>query len=140
MEIRNALQKIENYLTVVSNLNKTILSEGTMSRDELLLMKRYLYTSIDRIEDIERSLIIDKKSDKSFTPTATSENKFTPAREKEIVEVPETDHIEDVEAKLSNDQKDEFEDMVEDIQTEISAEQKEIVACSTSGTSTSSIG
>ena len=39
MEIRNALQKIENYLTVVANLNKTILSEGTMSRDEFTLMK-----------------------------------------------------------------------------------------------------
>jgi hypothetical protein len=82
MEIRNALQKIENYLTVVSNLNKTILSEGTMSRDELLLMKKYLYTSIDRVEDIERSLIIDKREDKSFTPTAPIENKFITQKEK----------------------------------------------------------
>lgn len=45
---------------VVSNLSDN-LSEGTMSRDELLLMKKYLYTSIDRIEDIERSLVIDKE-------------------------------------------------------------------------------
>lgn len=87
MEIRNALQKIENYLTVVANLNKTILSEGTMSRDELLLMKKYLYTCIDRIEDIERSLIIDKKAEKSFTPTPPVETYFTPAKENEIVEV-----------------------------------------------------
>jgi len=127
MEIRSALQKIENYLTVVSNLNKTILSEGTMSRDELLLMKKYLYTSIDRIEDIERSLIIDKKEDKSFTPTETVENKFVPAKEKEIVEVQETDHIEEVEAAMTNDQKEELEDLVEDIHAEILAEHKEIV-------------
>ena len=119
MEIRNALQKIENYLTVVSNLNKTILSEGTMSRDELLLMKKYLYTSIDRIEDIERSLIIDKREDKSFTPQQMVENKFVPVKEKEIVEVTENDHIEEVEAALSNEQKEEMEDMVEDIHAEI---------------------
>jgi hypothetical protein len=61
MEIRNALQKIENYLTVVANLNKTILLEGTMSREELLLMKKYLYSSIDRIEDIESLLVLDNK-------------------------------------------------------------------------------
>jgi len=127
MEIRNALQKIENYLTVVLNLNKTILSEGSMSRDELLLMKKYLYTSIDRIEDIERSLIIDKKDDKSFAPTETTENKFVPAKEKEIFEVAENDHIEDVEATLPVDQQEEMEDMVEDIQAEILAEHKEIV-------------
>ena len=124
MEIRNALQKIENYLTVVSNLNKTILSEGTMSRDELLLMKKYLYTSIDRIEDIERSLVIDKREDKSFTPTATTENKFVPQKEKEIVEVAENDHIEEVEAAMaSTEQKEELEDMVEDIQAELEKEE-----------------
>ncbi len=123
MEIRNALQKIENYLTVVSNLNKTILSEGTMSRDELLLMKKYLYTSIDRIEDIERSLIIDKREDKSFTPSQTVENKFVPAKAKEIVEVAENDHIEEVEAALSSDQKEEMEDLVEDIHAEIEKEE-----------------
>jgi len=128
MEIRSALQKIENYLTVVSNLNKTILSEGTMSRDELLLMKKYLYTSIDRIEDIERSLIIDKREDKSFTPTEIVENKYTPVKEKEIVAVEETDHIEDVEATLNPEQKEEFVDMVEDIQAENKVE--EVVAMS----------
>jgi hypothetical protein len=126
MEIRSALQKIENYLTVVSNLNKTILSEGTMSRDELLLMKKYLYTSIDRIEDIERSLMIDKREDKSFTPTEIVENKYTPVKEKEIVAVEETDHIEDVEATLNSEQKEEFVDMVEDIQAENKVE--EVVA------------
>lgn len=124
MEIRSALQKIENYLTVVSNLNKTILSEGTMSRDELLLMKKYLYTSIDRIEDIERSLIIDKKEDKSFTPTETLENVFVPTKTKEIVEVAETDHIEEVEAVMTVEQKEELEDLVEDIQAELLAENK----------------
>ena len=62
MEIRNALQKIENYLTVVANLNKTILLEGTMSREELLLMKKYLYSSIDRIEDIDWCWIIMLKN------------------------------------------------------------------------------
>lgn len=124
MEIRNALQKIENYLTVVSNLNKTILSEGTMSRDELLLMKKYLYTSIDRIEDIERSLIIDKREDKSFIPAPTVENKFVPQKEKEIVEVSENDHIEEVEAALTSmDQKEEMEDMVEDIHAEMEKEE-----------------
>jgi hypothetical protein len=123
MEIRNALQKIENYLTVVSNLNKTILSEGTMSRDELLLMKKYLYTSIDRVEDIERSLIIDKREDKSFTPTAPIENKFIPQKEREIVEVAENDHIEEVEATLLGTQKEEMEDMVEEIQAELEAEE-----------------
>jgi hypothetical protein len=123
MEIRNALQKIENYLTVVSNLNKTILSEGTMSRDELLLMKKYLYTSIDRVEDIERSLIIDKREDKSFTPTAPIENKFITQKEREIVEVAENDHIEEVEATLLGAQKEEMEDMVEEIQAELVAEE-----------------
>lgn len=124
MEIRNALQKIENYLTVVSNLNKTILSEGTMSRDELLLMKKYLYTSIDRIEDIERSLVIDKREDKSFTPTATTENKFVPQKEKEIVEVAENDHIEEVEAAMTTiEQKEELEDLVEDIHAELEKEE-----------------
>lgn len=120
MEIRNALQKIENYLTVVSNLNRTILSEGTMSRDELLLMKKYLYTSIDRIEDIERSLIIDKREDKSFTPTVLADNTYSPAvpKEKEIVEVTESEHMDDVEAVLNQEQKEEFEDLVEEIQAE----------------------
>ena len=124
MEIRNALQKIENYLTVVSNLNKTILSEGTMSRDELLLMKKYLYTSIDRIEDIERSLIIDKSDDKSFTPTVTPENTFVAAKEKEIVEVAQNDHIEEVEAAMAtSEEKEELEDMVEDIQAALENEE-----------------
>ncbi len=128
MEIRNALQKIENYLTVVSNLNKTILSEGTMSRDELLLMKKYLYTSVDRIEDIERMLIIDHKDNKSFKPTETViENKYVPVKEKEIVEVVENDHIEEVEAALSNEQKEELEDLVEEIHTEIEKEDMEFV-------------
>lgn len=128
MEIRNALQKIENYLTVVSNLNKTILSEGTMSRDELLLMKKYLYTSVDRIEDIERMLIIDHKDNKSFKPTETViENKYVPVKEKEIVEVVENDHIEEVEVALSNEQKEELEDLVEEIHTEIEKEDMEFV-------------
>ena len=129
MEIRNALQKIENYLTVVSNLNKTILSEGTMSRDELLLMKKYLYTSVDRIEDIERMLIIDHKDNKSFKPTETViENKYVPVKEKEIVEVVENDHIEEVEAALSTAaQKEEMEEMVEDIHAEIEREHMEFV-------------
>src|SRR3954469_3622191 len=109
MEIRNALQKIENYLTVVSNLNKTILSEGTMSRDELLLMKKYLYTSIDRVEDIERLLIIDRKDEKSFTPTETVVEKYVPAKGKEIVEVQENTHIEETEAALSTPEKQEVE-------------------------------
>jgi hypothetical protein len=128
MEIRNALQKIENYLTVVSNLNKTILSEGTMSRDELLLMKKYLYTSVDRIEDIERMLIIDHRDNKSFKPTETViENKYVPVKEKEIVEVVENDHIEEVEAALSNAQKEELEDLVEEIHAEIEKEDMEFV-------------
>lgn len=127
MEIRNALQKIENYLTVVSNLNRTILSEGTMSRDELLLMKKYLYTSIDRIEDIERSLIIDQRDDKSFVPTAPTETLFTPAKEKEIVEVADTTHVEQVEAALNAAPVvDEFP-ALEEIQTELLPEEKVMV-------------
>ncbi|HRH58477.1 MAG TPA: hypothetical protein PLS10_12555, partial [Chitinophagales bacterium] len=105
-----------------------ILSEGTMSRDELLLMKKYLYTSVDRIEDIERMLIIDHKDNKSFKPTETViENKYVPVKEKEIVEVVENDHIEEVEAALSNEQKEELEDLVEEIHTEIEKEDMEFV-------------
>ncbi|HNI31574.1 MAG TPA: hypothetical protein PK628_01500, partial [Chitinophagales bacterium] len=119
MEIRNALQKIENYLTVVSNLNRTILSEGTMSRDELLLMKKYLYTSIDRIEDIERSLIIDKSVDKSFVPTALVDNTVKPtiSKEKEIVAVETNEHLDEVEAVLTATQTEDLHEFVEEIQT-----------------------
>lgn len=119
MEIRNALQKIDNYLNVVANLNKTILLEGTMSKDELLLMKKYLYTSIDRIEDIEKLLFIEQHDNKSFVPSEVSElaNKIVSAQ-KEIVEVEETDHFEDVEAVLTNEQKTEMEEMVEAIKLE----------------------
>mgnify|MGYP000849660702 FL=1 len=124
MEIRNALQKIENYLTVVSNLNKTILSEGTMSRDELLLMKKYLYTSIDRIEDIERSLVIDKREDKSFTPSAPIENTFTPPKQNEIVEVATSAHVEEVEAILENEPEDNNKAQVKEVLPEIVSEDK----------------
>lgn len=118
MEIRNALQKIENYLTVVSNLNRTILSEGTMSRDELLLMKKYLYTSIDRIEDIEKSLIIDKSEAKSFTPNQMEQVPLpTTAKQKEIVEVNEVPNLEEIEAEL-----DKQEEVLQDDQEEIIAE------------------
>ncbi|MDB5227658.1 MAG: hypothetical protein JWN78_1851 [Bacteroidota bacterium] len=127
MEIRNALQKIENYLTVVSNLNKTILSEGTMSRDELLLMKKYLYTSIDRIEDIERLLIIDRKDEKSFTPTETIIESYVPPKAKEIVEVPENTHIEEAEATLSSPEILEVEAALEEIHAEIEKEESEVV-------------
>ncbi len=128
MEIRNALQKIENYLTVVSNLNRTILSEGTMSRDELLLMKKYLYTSIDRIEDIERLLMIDQNDNKSFVPTASKvENTVTTPKEKEIVAVQETEHIADVESSLSVEQQVEMDDLVEEIHAEIAEEKIEVI-------------
>ncbi len=128
MEIRNALQKIENYLTVVSNLNRTILSEGTMSRDELLLMKKYLYTSIDRVEDIERLLMIDQNDNKSFVPTASKvENNITTPKEKEIVAVQETEHIADVESTLSAEQQVEMDDLVEEIHAEIAEEKIEVV-------------
>jgi len=122
MEIRNALQKIENYLTVVSNLNKTILSEGTMSRDELLLMKKYLYTSIDRIEDIERSLIIGNVEEDSFVPSTKTESVFIPTKEKEIVEVEATQHTEQIEAALNND----FSSIEQPKAAEIIAEKTEI--------------
>ncbi|MEZ4878789.1 MAG: hypothetical protein R2801_01320 [Chitinophagales bacterium] len=56
MEIRNTLLKLENYLAVVTNLNKTILSEGTMSPEELQLMKKHLYICIDKIEEVESKL------------------------------------------------------------------------------------
>lgn len=125
MEIRNALQKIENYLTVVSNLNRTILTEGTMSRDELLLMKKYLYTSIDRIEDIERSLILDKKSDKSFTPTLPLENTFIPPKEKEIVAVDVNNR--ELETTLNTEQKSEMEDLTDDVQIKLENKEQEIV-------------
>jgi len=124
MEIRNALQKIENYLTVVSNLNRTILSEGTMSRDELLLMKKYLYTSIDRVEDIERSLIIDQRNDKTFTPAAPIETPYTPAKEKEIVEVAGTAHEEQVEAVLNASTPLNELPLPEEVQTEQLPEEK----------------
>ncbi|HMY24318.1 MAG TPA: hypothetical protein PKY54_03415 [Chitinophagales bacterium] len=129
MEIRNALQKIENYLTVVSNLNRTILSEGTMSRDELLLMKKYLYTSIDRIEDIERSLIIDKSVDKSFVPTALVDNTVKPtiSKEKEIVAVETNEHLDEVEAVLTATQTEDLHEFVEEIQTENDNKLVEIV-------------
>ncbi len=127
MEIRNALQKIENYLTVVSNLNRTILSEGTMSRDELLLMKKYLYTSIDRVEDIERLLLIDQNDAKSFVPTTSEVPSFVAAKEKEIVAVKETEHIEEVEASLNKEQQFEMEEMVEEIHSEIENEKIEVI-------------
>lgn len=122
MEIRNALQKIENYLTVVSNLNRTILSEGTMSRDELLLMKKYLYTSIDRIEDIERSLIIGNIEEDSFVPSVKTESVFIPTKEKEIVAVEATHHTEQVEVALNND----FSEIEQPKTAEIIAEKSEI--------------
>jgi hypothetical protein len=124
MEIRNALLKIENYLTVVMNLNKTILSEGTMSRDELLLMKKYLYTSVDRIEDIERLLVIDRKDEKSFTPSESASPSYTAPKQKEIVEVAENNHVEEVEASLDQEEKEEMNEMVEEIHTEMQQEEE----------------
>ncbi len=127
MEIRKALQKIENYLTVVSNLNKTILSEGTMSRDELLLMKKYLYTSIDRIEDIERSLVISQKEENSFTPSETVMDTFIPKKEKEIVQVEQQSNVEELEAKLSSVEEVVSTDMHEDIKAEVTDNHKLVV-------------
>lgn len=120
MEIRNALQKIENYLTVVSNLNKTILSEGTMSRDELLLMKKYLYTSIDRIEDIEKSLVVNKSENDTTSTNDTPIPAFVPKVEKEIVEVQQQTDVEALEAKLEENSSDESLEKVEEITTESS--------------------
>ena len=119
MEIRNALQKIENYLTVVANLNKTILLEGTMSREELLLMKKYLYSSIDRIEDIESLLVLDNKDEKSFDPTENViEYKKPVVKENEIVEIHESKNIEEVEATLDNVVKEEVIAALEEIKDE----------------------
>src|SRR5438477_478789 len=98
MEIRNALQKIENYLTVVSNLNKTILSEGTMSRDELLLMKKYLYTSIDRIEDIERMPVIENIITEDFAFTDELED-FSKTNKEEVSPMIEVKSEHEVEEK-----------------------------------------
>lgn len=53
MEIRSSLKKIDNYLKIVSDLNKAILDEGTMAPEELQIMKKYLYVCADRIEDIQ---------------------------------------------------------------------------------------
>jgi hypothetical protein len=119
MEIRNALQKIENYLTVVANLNKTILLEGTMSREELLLMKKYLYSSIDRIEDIESLLVLDNKDEKSFDPTENVvEYKKPVVTENEIVEIHESKNIEEVEATLDTEIKEEVIAALEEIKDE----------------------
>ncbi|MFN8238274.1 MAG: hypothetical protein U0T77_08900 [Chitinophagales bacterium] len=128
MEIRKALQKIENYLTVVSNLNKTILSEGTMSRDELLLMKKYLYTSIDRIEDIERSLVISQKEENSFTPSETIVETFIPKKEKEIVQVEQQSNVEELEATLSNVEEKESSELQQDIIAEAMDNQEPFLA------------
>lgn len=117
MEIRNALQKIENYLTVVSNLNKTILIEGTMSREELLLMKKYLYNSIDRIEDIEHLLVIDNNDSKDFIPNnLVTENKIiaTPKQE-EIVSTKESENLDEVESTLSVENRLELETVKDEI-------------------------
>ncbi|MEZ5026177.1 MAG: hypothetical protein R2739_06320 [Chitinophagales bacterium] len=129
MEIRNALQKIENYLTVVSNLNRTILAEGTMSKDELLLMKKYLYASIDRVEDIERLLIIDNNDEKSFMPTEVTENKkMMQPVVKEIVEVqdkhPENELSENIEVNVEETQDDVVFQEEESKKTEIVGEIK----------------
>ena len=119
MEIRNALQKIENYLTVVANLNKTILLEGTMSREELLLMKKYLYSSIDRIEDIESLLVLDNNDEKSFVPTeSVIEYKKPVVQENEIIEVQESKNIEEVEATLNEEEKEEVIAALEEIKEE----------------------
>lgn len=131
MEIRNALQKIENYLTVVSNLNKTILSEGAMSREELLLMKKYLNSCIERISDIERKLSLnttpETKHQETSLVTNTTEIISTP-QPKEIVEVEENLNIDDVEAALDATQKEELEVAMEEIEhAEIKAETLEVV-------------
>lgn len=119
MEIRNALQKIENYLTVVANLNKTILLEGTMSREELLLMKKYLYSSIERIEDIESLLVLDNKNEKEFEPTEqVIEYKKPAILENEIVEVQASKNIEEVEATLNTEEKEEVIAALEEIKEE----------------------
>lgn len=136
MEIRNALQKIENYLTVVSNLNRTILSEGTMSRDELLLMKKYLYTSIDRIEDIERALTMESQDEQSFEPNENivAETVQPSLPQPEIVQVASSKEeavlpvVTDTEAALEQ-----IEEMVEEtplmaVQQEAEEVEQEIVA------------
>ncbi len=117
MEIRSALQKIENYLTVVSNLNKTILIEGTMSREELLLMKKYLYNSIDRIEDIEHKLIITQP-EKLPTPNLEIKpelNTTVLPVQNEIISTPESENLDDVHANLSEENKLELENTIEEI-------------------------
>lgn len=93
-----------------------------MSRDELLLMKKYLYTSIDRIEDIERSLIIGNVEEDSFVPSTKTESVFIPTKEKEIVEVEATQHTEQIEAALNND----FSSIEQPKAAEIIAEKTEI--------------
>ncbi|HQD13041.1 MAG TPA: hypothetical protein PLW43_08865, partial [Chitinophagales bacterium] len=136
MEIRNALQKIENYLTVVSNLNRTILAEGTMSRDELLLMKKYLYTSIDRIEDIERALTMESQDEQSFEPNENivAETVQPSLPQPEIVQVASSKEeavlpvVTDMEATLEQ-----IEEMVEEtplmaVQQEAEEVEQEIVA------------
>lgn len=122
MEIRNALQKIENYLTVVSNLNKTILAEGAMSREELLLMKKYLNSCIDRITDIERKLSINMTETPPVETTTvlTNTTEIVEAdKNKEIVAVDENQHIEEMEATLNTEQQQELEMALDEIEQQI---------------------
>lgn len=86
MEIRNALKKIDNYLSVVQNLNRTILEEGTMAPDELKLMKKYLRGCIERIEDIEAKLNIAEEPETAvFTAPEAPVAHTVEAVETEIV-------------------------------------------------------
>ncbi|QQR98109.1 MAG: hypothetical protein IPK18_00800 [Sphingobacteriales bacterium] len=56
MEIRSSLKKIDSYIKIVSDLNSTILEEGTMAPEELQIMKKYLLNCVDRISDIQTNL------------------------------------------------------------------------------------
>ena len=127
MEIRNALQKIENYLTVVSNLNKTILAEGAMSREELLLMKKYLNSCIDRITDIERKLSINmiETPPVETTTVLTNTTEIVEAdKNKEIVAVDENQHIEEMEATLNTEQQQELEMALDEIEQQIEKQEE----------------
>jgi hypothetical protein len=56
MEIRSSLKKIDNYLKIVSDFNAAILAEGTMAPEELQMMKKYLVSCVERIENIQVKL------------------------------------------------------------------------------------
>ncbi|MBK6274649.1 MAG: hypothetical protein IPF58_08075 [Saprospirales bacterium] len=90
-----------------------------MSREELLLMKKYLYSSIDRIEDIESLLVLDNNDEKSFVPTeSVIEYKKPVVQENEIIEVQESKNIEEVEATLNEEEKEEVIAALEEIKEE----------------------